>query len=187
MADQTIQPPTPQGQAQVIAGLDEIALTTVRLEMYAGETRAGTATGFFFRDDKRLFLLTNRHVVRDEEKVFKPDYLLLRLHTNSKDLRQSANHRVDLYSDSKKTQKVWREIAPDIDVVAIELSLSKMTQKYVLKAFTAEQFPVPNVVVGIGEPVIIVGYPLGFYDEVFNLPVIRQGGIASVYPVPSSP
>jgi S1-C subfamily serine protease len=86
MADQTIQPPAPQGQAQVIAGLDEIALTTVRLEMYAGETRAGTATGFFFRDDKRLFLLTNRHIVRDEEKVFKPDYLLLRLHTNSEDL-----------------------------------------------------------------------------------------------------
>jgi hypothetical protein len=35
----------------------------------------------------------------------------------------------------------------------------------------------------VGTPIHIVGFPLGFYDTVHNLPVVRQGAIASSFGV----
>jgi hypothetical protein len=32
--------------------------------------------------------------------------------------------------------------------------------------------------------VFVMGYPLGIYDEVYNLPIVRGGNIASPYPIP---
>jgi hypothetical protein len=40
-------------------------------------------------------------------------------------------------------------------------------------------------VLQIGEDVLIMGYPLGkYYDEAYNLPIVRNGIVASAYPVP---
>jgi hypothetical protein len=37
----------------------------------------------------------------------------------------------------------------------------------------------------IGEDILVMGYPKGcYYDNVFDLPVIRSGTLASAYPVP---
>jgi hypothetical protein len=39
--------------------------------------------------------------------------------------------------------------------------------------------------ISIGEDILVIGYPLGlYYDDVYNLPVIRSGTLASAYPVP---
>lgn len=164
----------------------ELALATVRIEMYSGDTRSGTGTGFLYLDEskKRLFLVTNRHIVRKEDISFFPDRLVLKLHTDARDLRQSADYTVRLYSDEKKQKPTWNEINPVVDVVAIELPLDEMRQKYTWKAFGPGDFITGDIVVALGDPVVVIGYPRGFHDEMFYLPVARQGAVASVYPVP---
>jgi hypothetical protein len=41
-----------------------------------------------------------------------------------------------------------------------------------------------NIRLDVGEDIFVMGYPLGIYDEVHNLPVIRGGTISSPYPIP---
>ena len=36
----------------------------------------------------------------------------------------------------------------------------------------------------MGEDVLVVGFPVGLFDELHNLPIVRSASIASVYPVP---
>ena len=57
-------------------------------------------------------------------------------------------------------------------------------RNYYLKAFQPKDFATDETELGIGEPVVIIGYPLGFFDDIHNLPIARQGSIASVYPIP---
>jgi len=70
-------------------GFNNLALVTARIEMFTAATKGGTATGFFFAtaDQRRLFLITNRHVVKNEGKLFFPDRLKVRLHVDRKDLK----------------------------------------------------------------------------------------------------
>src|SRR2546425_923426 len=74
---------------QQLQGLQELFLVTTFIEMFVQDTRVGTGTGFFClsEDKQRLFLITNRHIVRDEEKLFFPDRVRLRLHVNPGDLK----------------------------------------------------------------------------------------------------
>jgi hypothetical protein len=68
----------------------------------------GTATGFFYRRENKLFLVTNNHVCRDESdpsKPFVPDLLRLRLHTSPSDLTQNGDYDLPLYAG---TARLWR-------------------------------------------------------------------------------
>jgi S1-C subfamily serine protease len=181
-AAQTSNPAT---QAEAPLSL-QLALVTARVEIFSGETRVGTATGFFCAnaEESRLFFVTNRHVARKEDVQFFPDYFLLKLHANRDDLRQFADFRIDLYRDKRKQQPVWRELSPAVDVIAIEVSQTEIRARYVYKSFRRDDFITEDVIVGLGDPLVIIGYPLGFYDELYNLPVARQGAVASVFPVP---
>jgi len=171
--------------APALQGTDELALTTVRIEIFTGRTRGATATGFFFvSKDQRLFLVTNRHVVRNEAEIFYPDRLHLKLHTNANNLSESRDYVVELYTDSAAEHPAWREINAATDVVTLPLSLKDMQRQFVFRAFGSTDLITDDVVLGIGDPVVVIGYPLGFYDEVFNLPVVRQGSVGSVYPIP---
>jgi len=57
-------------------------------------------------------------------------------------------------------------------------------QRFYLASLSPKDFIPPDVILGIGDPLLIVGYPEGFYDDSFNLPIIRQGSVASVFPIP---
>jgi S1-C subfamily serine protease len=168
-----------------LQGLDEIYLITTRIEMFIANTRLGTATGFFFRvrDSGRTFLITNRHVVVDEKEKRFPDRLKLWLHLDRTDLRRNDYYDVALYNDIERKQKRWAEINPDVDVVAIELP-NRDLEKFRISAFTSSDFAPIGTQVFVGEPVAIIGYPEGFSDTLHNLPVSRQGAIASAFAVP---
>jgi hypothetical protein len=66
-------------------------LTVARISTYDDET--GTVlkngTGFFYSNPKRdLFLITNRHVIRDEYSSYIPTMVRLSLHNNRDNLRE---------------------------------------------------------------------------------------------------
>lgn len=168
-----------------LAGFDELYLTTTLIESFSNHSRMGKATGFFLRlpESKRLFLITNRHVVIDEDDLYFPDKLKLLLHLNQSNLQLNAQYNVALYEGLDRKQKRWREIDPKIDVVAIELSTTEL-EKFYFHSFTPKDFAPTGARLALGEPVAIIGYPSGFSDDVYNLPVARQGAIASAFPIP---
>src|SRR5260370_29930438 len=107
---------TPQAQS-LQQFLDQVLLMVAPIEVWCGPSRIATATGFFFTNENKLYLVTNRHVVREDQNRLFPDKLRLRLHTNAQDHTQNADYDVPLYRDKKS---VWRE-KPDVALVAIEL------------------------------------------------------------------
>lgn len=175
-------PQTPQ-QAQAGMTLqqffDQVLLMVAPIEEWCGPSRLGTATGFFFENEGKLYLITNRHVVRDDEHRIFPDKLRLRLHTNAQDHTQNADYEVPLY---RGRNSVWRE-KPGIDLVAIELPTLEMS-RFVLIALAPKFLPPGNLVVAPGDEVLIIGYPRGFSDTLHNYPIVRTGAVASAYPIP---
>jgi hypothetical protein len=176
-----------------------VSLVTVPIRVFCEDTQLATATGFFFgaEDQSRLFLITNRHVVIVEPLPQQgpqhqtsggqyPDHLLLKLHTNPKDLKQSEEFAVPLYRPAEspsKGRRLWREIDKNTDVVAIELNTTDL-KKYVIGVFTRKDLLPSDIHLGLGDSLVIIGYPLGLSDQVFNLPIAREGTVASVFPVP---
>ncbi len=177
ISQETLKKPVPQ--------VDELYLSTTFIERFTGETKLGSATGFFFQtaDSTRLFLITNRHVVRDEKNLMFPDKLRLHLHIDRSDLRRSVSYDVALYGETEKKQRRWIEINESIDVIAIEFALQDL-EKYNIKPLNPSRFAPQGTLFAVGEPLVILGYPLGFFDEVHNLPIARQGAIASAFPIP---
>jgi hypothetical protein len=160
--------------------MDQVFLIVAPIEVWCGPSRIATATGFFFTNESKLYLVTNRHVVRDELNRLFPDKLRLRLHTNAQDHTQNADYDVPLYRDMKS---VWRE-KPGVDLVAIELPMQEMMSRFVLIALAPSLLPPRDLVVGPGDELLIVGYPRGFSDLVRNYPIVRMGAVASSYPTP---
>jgi S1-C subfamily serine protease len=171
----------PQGQAVTTLQqfLDQVLLMVAPIEQWCGPSRLGTATGFFFTNEGKLYLITNRHVVRDDEHRIFPDKLRLRLHTNAQDNTQNADYDVPLY---RNRNSVWREKA-GVDLVAIELPPLEMSH-FVLVALASNFLPPGNLVIAPGDEVLIVGYPRGFSDVLHNYPIVRIGAVASAYPIP---
>src|SRR5262245_20609903 len=166
-----------------VSSFDDLYLATTLIEMFSGATKVGSATGFFYQgaQPEKLFLITNRHVVVKEEEMFFPDRLRLRLHKDASDPRVSEIVEVSLYKDD--ANKRWIEVSASIDVVAIEVD-SKKFRKFHIKPLNSKSLLPSGSKIGLAEPLVILGYPLEFYDDVNNLPVVRQGAVASAFPVP---
>ena len=159
--------------------VDPLMAIATPIQALEGEVTLGRATGFFYAKGNRLFVITNRHVVTQEE--YEPDSLKIRVHADPKDLRKNVDINLPLHEGSRS---LWREFDDKtIDIAAIELDSEEM-KKYVFKAFSAENLPPGDLLIGLGEDVLVMGYPLSFHDDVFNLPIIRTAAVASQYPVP---
>jgi len=174
---QTSQPPQPSLTLQQY--LEQFFLMVAPIEGWSGATRLETATGFFFTNDNRLYLVTNRHVVRNDQNRFFPDKLSIHLHTNRQDNTQNADYDIPLY---RNKTSVWREKA-GVDLVAIEIPTNDMS-KFVIVAISPTWLPPEKLAIAPGDDVMIIGYPLGFSDSLHNYPVVRTGAVASAYPVP---
>lgn len=159
--------------------VDPLLTMVTPIQATAGPDLVSQATGFFYANSDRIFLVTNRHVVAKQGTS--PTIIRITVHSDPNNLRQTVSLDLPLYEGSRK---LWREFDDkSIDVVALELDASRM-RSLVVKAFSARDLPPDDLLVGLGEDVLVLGYPLGFHDNVFNLPVIRSATVASAYPVP---
>lgn len=142
-----------------------------------------TGTGFFYtNDNSKLFLITSRHLVIDENKNYQPHILRLYLHTDDMDLTINTVIDIELH---KKLEKKWIESrTPDADVIAIPLT-GEFETDYSGVSFDSKFLLPPEDRLSVGQVVVIIGYPMGlWHDEKHNLPIIRSGIVASAYPVP---
>jgi hypothetical protein len=161
--------------------IDPLLMTTVRVGTFQDQRGLTNATGFFFRRNGQLQLITSRHVVLDEATGHRPDRIEIELHTDPDDLGRSTHFSIPLYWNGKS---VWRE-AKDasglVDVAAIDIHEVALPRTTAFRAFTPENLLPADAHVEIGTTLVTLGYPLGFQDTLHHLPVARQAGLASSY------
>jgi len=169
----------------------EMALFAVaRLEVYKRDTKArktsrlAIGTGFFYRIGKdKLFLITNRHMVYDEEKHHFPDKLRLYVHSDKEHL--SKTKCIDLKLWDKAGKRLWKHSSryPVADVVALEVPLEEIAGCFFV-AFSKDDILDDNVylpgkAINLGLQALVLGYPLDFYDRMNHFPMARMAGVAT--------
>jgi hypothetical protein len=147
----------------------------------AGQKPLTNATGFFFERDDRLYLVTSRHVVLDEASNHRPDRLEIELHVDPNNIGAVIQWSMPLYSGN---QPLWHQVVDSggsVDIVTVEIHRTALPETILLSAFTPAHLVAELDQIEVGNPVLIVGFPLGFHDNLHHLPVARQAVIASAF------
>lgn len=145
---------------------------------------ANVGTGFFYKNmvSNILFLITNRHVIRDEKKDHIPNVVRIRLHTDPSDMTKNTDYDIHLYNLIKP---IWRNPKTDADIVAIPLDEMELNQKGLYAVSFAWNNLLPSQIqLHVNDDVFVLGYPLDLYDDLHNLPTAIGGTLASPYPIP---
>jgi S1-C subfamily serine protease len=165
--------------------VSNLVLTVAPVRCFKEGRPKTRASGFFYTHVDKLYFITNRHVIVEEEENYFPDEIELRLHTDFSDTRQNEWFSIRLYDHLGKP--LWLEHpvgGKEVDVVAVPLDSEPFKSRFLVKAFSTGSHIPRDVEISIGEDVIVIGYPLGYYDTLHNLPIVRNAIMASVYPVP---
>ena len=165
---------------------DPISFSTTIIDMFScgtntRETHLGTATGFFYTTKSKLWLITNHHVVVNYQNKFYPDKLVIKMHTDLNSLKENREIEIPLYEENNE---IWYNFKIDdeiLDVIAIDITELINFEQDFFWAFSKENLVPILREVSVGEDVLIVGYPVGFYDFKNNLPIVKSGTIASTY------
>jgi S1-C subfamily serine protease len=160
---------------------EPLLFTATRITTFDGRRPLTNASGFFFERDRRLYLVTCRHVLRNDATDHFPDRIELEIHIDMTDLRRSTGFSIPLYRDRKSQWRQGSDSGGEVDVAIIELDRTKLPRRQVLHAFTPAHLAAELDAVELGTPLLILGFPLGFHDTVFHLPVVRQAGLASAF------
>ncbi|MEY4766995.1 MAG: hypothetical protein RI907_3668 [Pseudomonadota bacterium] len=162
---------------------ESVLLTATRISTYQGQQFRSSASGFFFRRQERLYLVTNRHVLTDRWSQHFPDRIDIELHTDAQDLTRCVSFDIPLYRDG---QALWLEATDSagvVDVVTIEIEMDHLPRDVVLQAFDESNLAPRNEDVVVGDALTVIGFPLGFHDTVHHLAVARSASLASAYGV----
>lgn len=160
-----------------------IMLAMTRVQTLSGARAVTSASGFFFRRDDRLFLITSRHVCFDGPSDHVPDGVAVAIHADAVDLTRVQTLRLPLYVDGHASWHQAEDGGGDVDVAAIEIPHALLPQRHALQAFGPEDVAQGPATWHVGDSLAIPGYPLGFHDTVHHLPVVRAATIASAYGV----
>ncbi len=162
--------------------VESILLTVAHICTWKQEKILTCASGFYFQRNRDLFLITNRHVVCDEDSGHEPDRLEITLHINPDNVAETSTYSIPLYNG--EGQKLWREATDDagtVDVVAIPIDSRAFPVGALFAAFKPTDLPAELETIEVGESIRVVGYPLNFQDSLHSLPVMRHAIIASSF------
>lgn len=160
--------------------IEPLLLSTTRVSTFRGAQLLTAATGFFFAREERLFIVTSRHVLHDEPTGHFPDRIELVLHLDAVQLTRNHVLSVPLYRDGHAVWRQGRDSGGPVDVAVLELDRTALPQGVVLRAFEPRHL-LPPPQVEVGAPLLVAGFPLGFYDTLHHLPVVRHAIIASSF------
>lgn len=162
---------------------EPLLLTTTRVSTFRGRQSLTAATGFFFARDERLFLVTSRHVLHDEPTGHFPDRIELVFHADATDLTRAVHFSILLYRDGRAIWRQGTDSGGAVDVAVLELDRSSLPPDVVMRAFEPRHLPGDLHEIEVGASLLVVGFPLGFYDTRHYLPVVRHAIIASSFGV----
>lgn len=160
--------------------IDSLLLTVVKVLTFQAGQALTNATGFFFERNKRLFLVTSRHVVCDEANNHHPDTIRIALHVDSDNVANLVDFDVPLYRAGKSIWVQGTDNAGILDIAMIELERPALPANLVHRAFSPDHLP-GDMHVEVGSPLLVVGVPLGFQDTLHQLPVARHAIVSSCF------
>ena len=160
---------------------DSLLLTAARLLTFKEEQPLTNASSFFFERDKRLFLVTSRHVMIDEPSGHFPDQIRIELHVDPDNLADSTEFSIPLYRDGKAVWRQGVDTGGEIDVAVIELDRAALPETMVYRAFTPAHLHTTIEGIEIGSSLLVAGFPLDFHDTLHHMPVVRSASIASSF------
>lgn len=161
--------------------LDSLLFSAARVWTFIDEQMLTSASGFFFEVGPRLFLITSRHVLTDEDSGHYPNRIEIEVHTAADNLAASTGFSMPLYLERKSVWRDGRDSEGVVDVAAIEIERDALPVGAVIHPFTATHLPQASDHVEIGSSLLVVGFPLGFHDALHHMPVVRQAALASAY------
>lgn len=172
-----------RGGRAVSAGppLEPLLRTVVAVATFAEDRALTNATGFLFRRDARLFLVTGRHVVWDEPAAHFPDRIEIVLHADATNLASAVTFSMPLYRDGTALWREGRDASGPIDVALLEIQPEALPADGIWCAFTPDHLRDPAQATEIGSPLLIPGFPLGFGDTLHHVPVVRHAVLASSF------
>lgn len=175
-------PPQLRGFARVATmSIESILLTTVSLQTFKEGRALTNATGFLFERGDALFVITCRHVIVDAQARHHPDRIEVELHVGEEYLSRSIRYGIPLYQNGVALWRTCSDTAGAVDVAAIELQRKQLPHDVMYQAFSPQHLAQPLDLIEVGHSVVVVGYPLGFQDNLHHLPVARQAAIASSF------
>ena len=163
--------------------VESILLTTARVSTFLGANTLTSASGFFFERDGRMFLVTSRHVLIDQPSAHLPDRIEITIHLDTADLTRVTTVSLDLYRAGRAVWRQGKDLGGEVDVAAIEIDPAALPAAATVRAFSADHLQRSLEELEVGTALHIVGFPLGFYDTLHHLPVVRQAAIASSFGV----
>jgi S1-C subfamily serine protease len=161
--------------------IESLLLTATRICTFDRQRLLTGASGFFFRRGERLFLVTSRHVMVEEQSKHFPDRIEIELHVDPENLAQSTGFSIPLYRAGRAAWRQGQDAAGDIDVAAIEIEQDALPRRTILQAFTPDHLPRRFDDVEVGTSLLVVGFPLGFHDTLHHMPVVRHAIVASSF------
>lgn len=181
--------------------------TVCRLEMYEKDVTGefyptGSATGFFYTKDGKLYLVTNKHVVQrktgkleDMLRIFPPQ----------------AKRFIDLElrdTDGRRLWKTGTDVYEDVDVAVLEIPKEKISSRptksesgtyfalikakegqkeksIYLPIFSKEDLLpespyLPGEKIPVGSSALVLGFPMDFYDKAHPYPMVRGATVATI-------
>jgi len=163
---------------------EQLAHSTVRIECELAGEGLSTGTGFFYslnrREDQHVpVIITNQHVIEGSSK----GRFILTLQDSTGGPNVGANHGFEL----DNFQSLWKPHPdPSVDLCAMPIApLIRLAdgqgEKFFFVPFDKTLIPTTSEIdemMGM-EKITMVGYPNGIWDRVNNLPIFRQGVLAS--------
>lgn len=163
--------------------VDPLFLVAPSVTTYDGAVALTNASGFFFQRDERLYLVTSRHVLIDQPSNHRPSRLAITLHLDARNLSRCTEFSMLLYSKGTAAWRQGSDGGGEIDVAVLEVDRGALPEEAIVYAFTPEHLPGDFDSVPIDGALCIAGFPLGFRDTVYQLPVLRHAAIASPFGV----
>ena len=163
---------------------EQLAYSTVRIEVELINGDRGTGTGFFYRFAEKgqqhvPAIVTNKHVVADAVKG------TFRLTLKTSDGKPDRLNHLTFSLDSFQQQWISHpDGVTDLCVMPIAPLLNAAAaqkKQFFFISLDRSLLPSPSELqdmIGL-EEVVMVGYPNGIWDEINNFPVFRRGITAS--------
>lgn len=161
--------------------IEPILLTAVQILTFNNAQKLTNASGFFFQREHRLFLVSSRHVMVDKISKHFPDRIEIELHTDPKNFSQSTGFSVPLYREGNALWRQGRDSSGDIDVALIEIDRAALPKNTVYRAFTPAHLQESLEQIEVGTALSVIGFPLGFHDALYHMPVVRHAVVASSF------
>lgn len=161
--------------------IESLLLSAARVCTFADQRLLTNASGFFFARDRRLFLVTSRHVMIDEPSRHFPDRLEIEVHTDLGNVAASTGFSIPLYRHGQSLWRQGRDRSGEIDVAVIEIERAALPPSMIYHAFTPQHLQPPERPVEVGTALLVLGFPLGFHDTLHHMPVVRHAVVASSF------